>query len=644
MKKTILLGVFSAVFAFSLMGCTAETTTNAFLGSTTPSTEDTASETDTTESTTITTKDLTDYTVIDLSALLDDETITIDESGKYAIIGTASNAQVVIDGEDISVEVALDSASLTYLGEEAAFYVKEAGSFTLEIVSGTTNYIENSENNLTDGAIVVKKTDFNITGGGTLVLNGKGLSTDEIESGAALYTSKNLIMDSGTIIVEAANDHAISAKTGVTITGGTIEVESASGDGMHSKSGDIVLSNMTYTSNTLGDGIDAGGDVKISSGNYNIMTNGTFVLYDASQDSDGTLYEDAKFIKSGTTYMRISKDSLSKYTYKYYLEQSVKGIKSDSLIEITGGSFTVDADDDAIHSNGDVQIYAGSFTLNTLDDGIHAEYFLQLGGSETTSLSNDFTVTVESCYEGIEGMKIEIYDGIINVVSSDDGINAAGGADSDTEVSDDMYLHFGGDPLVIVNASGDGLDANGNISMYGGTVYVFGPTDNSNGALDYDGNFYITGGTLVAVGSSGMAQVPDNPTQYVIAASFTSSSLTKGSTVYVGGSDYSIAVSLPKNYSSSFAIVISSPSIKKGNTYTIKCGGTYSGSFSNGVSYSGSYSSGTTITSLTISDLLTTYGSIGIGGSNSGSTIGSGGTPGSNGGEGGIPGSGAGGH
>ena len=36
---------------------------------------------------------------------------------------------------------------------------------------------------------------------------------------------------------------------------------------------------------------------------------------------------------------------------------------------------------------------------------------------------------------------------------------------------------------VYVDASGDGIDANGNIKMAGGTVLVNGPTNDGNGSL-----------------------------------------------------------------------------------------------------------------------------------------------------------------
>lgn len=47
---------------------------------------------------------------------------------------------------------------------------------------------------------------------------------------------------------------------------------------------------------------------------------------------------------------------------------------------------------------------------------------------------------------------------------------------------------------------GDGIDSNGDITISGGTVIVFGSEGGADSALDYDGEASITGGTLAALG------------------------------------------------------------------------------------------------------------------------------------------------
>ena len=126
-----------------------------------------------------------------------------------------------------------------------------------------------------------------------------------------------------------------------------------------------------------------------------------------------------------------------------------------------------------------------------------------------------------------------------------------------------------------VYASGDGIDSNGNIVMTGGTLLVFGPTDNGNGAIDYgDGNcsMTISGGTLLAVGSSGMAETATGSGQAVFDGAFRSS-VAAGTLIGLCDADGNLLCGyrLPKIISS---IVFSSAALTSGATYTLVQGGT----------------------------------------------------------------------
>ena len=75
---------------------------------------------------------------------------------------------------------------------------------------------------------------------------------------------------------------------------------------------------------------------------------------------------------------------------------------------------------------------------------------------------------------------------------------------------------------VYVNCDGDGLDANGNLYLYGGTAVVLAQeTGHDNSPLDFDGTCVIKGATVFAAGGNSMGENPD-----------TSSSQT---VTYVGG-------------------------------------------------------------------------------------------------------------
>ena len=192
---------------------------------------------------------------------------------------------------------------------------------------------------------------------------------------------------------------------------------------------------------------------------------------------------------------------------------SAKGIKSATGVHIDGGTFTIDAADDAIHANDSVVIAGGVFDITTGDDGIHADKTLTI---------EDGAITIARSYEGIESAVITINGGALRIAASDDGINVAGGNDGSgmmravcragrqaREVfsyDGDYYLYVnGGD--IYVNATGDGWMSTAAV-MTGGTLVVDGPSENMNAALDYDAIFTLSGGTLVAAGSAGMAQAP----------------------------------------------------------------------------------------------------------------------------------------
>lgn len=66
-----------------------------------------------------------------------------------------------------------------------------------------------------------------------------------------------------------------------------------------------------------------------------------------------------------------------------------------------------------VHANGNVTVSGGSFAITTGDDAVTI---------------TDGTLDISKCYEGIEGQTIDISGGTIDIVSSGDGLNAAGGA------------------------------------------------------------------------------------------------------------------------------------------------------------------------------------------------------------------------
>lgn len=110
------------------------------------------------------------------------------------------------------------------------------------------------------------------------------------------------------------------------------------------------------------------------------------------------------------------------------------------------------------------------------------------------------------CYEGIEGASITIEDGTFDITANDDGLNAAGGADSsgfggfgkgpqDTFASgSDSFITINGGSLTVVS-SGDCVDSNGDLTINDGALEL---TCNGSGdtALDCDGSYTNNGGNV----------------------------------------------------------------------------------------------------------------------------------------------------
>jgi hypothetical protein len=140
--------------------------------------------------------------------------------------------------------------------------------------------------------------------------------------------------------------------------------------------------------------------------------------------------------------------------------------------------------------------------------------------------------------------------------------------------------------------------------MTAGTVIVNGPTANNNGALDYDSSFTLSGGFLIAAGSSGMAQAPGSQSsQYAVAVTFQSArSANTLFNLQTSGGESIVTFAPAKAYQT---VVISSPDLARGTTYSVYYGGSSSGTAVHGLYEGGTYTPGTRYTGFTISNMIT---------------------------------------
>ena len=283
------------------------------------------------------------------------------------------------------------------------------------------------------------------------------------------------------------------------------------------------------------------------------------------------------------------------------------GINAEGGIVIEDGVFSVQSLESGIKSDINLTINGGTFTINAGNDGLHADDALVVNGGD---------VTVARAYEGMEGASITMTGGTVHIASSDDGVNTSPADGSTTtggpgggappgpgaESGSSPFSMRGG--YLYVDATGDGLDINGPVEMSDGVVIVNGPTANDNGALDYTGSFKMTGGYLLAVGSSGMAQMPSSTSSRNAVMLKLASAQQAGTLVRVQGPDGSdVATFRPtKRYQN---VVLSSPLLAKASGYGVYLGGASTGSERDGLFSGGTYYGGSLRTTFAVSGVQT---------------------------------------
>ncbi len=185
-------------------------------------------------------------------------------------------------------------------------------------------------------------------------------------------------------------------------------------------------------------------------------------------------------IKSGATTEEFGEASLTIEELTLSVTAVNDGIKADTVLNLLSGSVSVSAGGDGIGCDGAVNI-----------------------GAEGT---NGPVLRITDSYEGIEGAEINLLSGDVRVASEDDGVNAS----SDTGAS---ALTIAGGTVYVDARTGDGLDSNGTLTISGGDVTVFSASRSDNTPLDSGSGLQITGGTVLAVGASGMAELPGTAEQ-----------------------------------------------------------------------------------------------------------------------------------
>lgn len=560
------------------------------------------------------------FTVNDISAVtvddssVDDNTVSVAYSGTSASVTVAGNIMkyltVTVSGADVSIVADSTLASeITYTlsgtttdgmfymdGEYKATFVLNGVSITnadgpaINIECGKRIAVELADgtaNTLVDGASGSQKACFMVNG-----------HTEFKGAGSLTITGNKKHGFWGDEYVELKK------------TTGTITVASSVGDGFNlnqyflQKGGAVVMSNIgddgiavAATDDTTD---EYNGQIMLEGGSMNLTITATAAkgikadstitisdgTYTISTSGGGTYDSEDADTKAAACIGSDSHIVISGGTLNLTSTGTGgKGISCDSTLTISGGTIT-------IKTTGTAYVYG---SLDSSAKGIKADGNLTISGGKIS-----VTTTGGEGSEGIESKSVMTIDGRrIEVNSYDDGLNS----------SSHMYINGG---YIYINATNnDGIDANGNLYINGGTVVAYGGSSPECGIdSNEEGGFgvYVNGGTLIGIGGGTSKPLTASSQPSIIYTG----SVSNGTTLAIKKSDGTaiFGFTMGKSYSGNATFLITSPNLTKGNSYTLYRGSTVSGDDWYGL-YSTVTISATGTTVGTISSLSSPYSTLG---------------------------------
>ena len=478
-----------------------------------------------------------DPTVDGVAVTIDGHNVTVNHGSTegvcYVVTGTTTDGSLIVKG-DASFELNLSNANITS-ATTTALDLESKGNAYL-VVSGT--------NKLTDGTTEDHKGT--LYSKGKLLISGDGSLDVYGTYKNGIHGKSNIVIDKGVnLYVNSTENNGIKAGDDMFINGGIINVEvSADGGKAINGDADITINGGRTTVIATGNGtweadetLTYGGDTKAAAG---IGSDGIFYM------NGGELY--AKATGSGG-----------------------KGVKADLEGYITGGKIRIITEGGLYYSNGSTESH--NYTGNT--DNLPAAYTSSPKGMKIGTKEEDGTTTTTygvlqisggdimirtsgNNAEGIESKgTFDVNGGTVLVYAHDDALNSTG----------DMT--FTGGTVVAVGTNNDAIDANGNMNIKGGTIIACGANGAEAGIdINEQKKLYITGGYLFAIGGRVDGNL-GSTTQGIIT---TTGSVSANSTVGISNSSKTLYTFTmpPVTYSGNNTIIISTPDLTSGSSYTVK--------------------------------------------------------------------------
>lgn len=273
------------------------------------------------------------------------------------------------------------------------------------------------------------------------------------------------------------------------------------------------------------------------------------------------------------------------------------GFKASRVVEISGGSLTVEQSDEGIEAQY-INVSGGDVNVTSADDGVNAS--LKTSNSESTDSSANTSDAANQQQNNQQqgslpggqqngtsnqqqqgtGQPPAMPGGNAQDGKSQNGTTGTGqqgmgqppqggmpgGGGGTFEVVDAAINVSGGH--VTVNAEGDGIDSNGVTTLSGGTLIVNGPSQGGNAALDTNGDLLLNGATVLSGSTADMFEAPSTNSTSGYLKLTNSSGFEQGSTVQVADSSGKVVANYKVTKSNVQLVLVSSSSIVKGQSYT----------------------------------------------------------------------------
>lgn len=485
-------------------------------------------------------------TVDGAGAAADGSTVTITAGGTYVLSGQISAGQVVVNADGEKVQLVLDGASVTSTNS-AAILVRAAKKVWLTLADGTQNklatsgsFAEDDEYSI-DGAVWCKSD---------LTINGTGALKVSSAEGHGIVCKDELALVSGDVEVEAAR-HAVQAQDAACVVAGTWSL-TAGTDGIHcgddddAEKGSVLIVGGTVSIDAASDGVDAANVLEVDGGEITV-----------SAGDDGLHSERALQVDGGTVTVA----------------KSCEGLEG-STVTVNGGEIDVTSSDDGVNAAGDP---TGDSSAEATGVGVSGP---EAAGEQHEVAANSGQAPTGDG-QAPEGADAQAPTGAGGQAPADAGGQAPGaGGAMDYDSTAQVTINGG---KLTIQAGGDGIDSNGDLTVTGGETYVFGPTSDGDGSLDFAGTGTVTGGVVMCAGSSGMAQnFGDASTQ---GSMLVSANGQVGDAIQLADEDGNVLASCEARTSYS-CVLVSAPSVESGKTYTLSCGDASSEITMDGLVYS----------------------------------------------------------